>query len=447
MSELELLAGAACSDISPVTSQFLCGYPNVPRMSVGVHDPLFASALYLANGKAAVLQVALDILFLDPATAKAWRGKVASQLGLPEEHVFISCTHTHSAPITAHNLAWENDPVVPTPDPAYMRLLLEGLLDAASRAKQNVRPAELAWASADATGVGGNRLASGGLTDSEVGILCVREAGGGKMLAVSIVYGMHPTVLHEDTLLASADFPGYARLTLKEAFGDELVVVYQTGPEGNQSPRYFVKGQTFEEAERLGRKLGNAALSAIQALGAADFCGACALAGGLREVMLQRRTYPSVEEAEKLLAFRRSDLARLKAENAGHGPVRTAECALFGAEEHLTMAQAEAAGRLEETARAAMPAQVQALLIGNACLGGLPGEVFAEYALEIKKRAAIRTFVVCLVNGELQGYIVTPEAAQAGGYEASNSLFLPESGARLTDALVGLIGELKQAQL
>ena len=34
-----------------------------------------------------------------------------------------------------------------------------------------------------------------------------------------------------------------------------LDVVYHTGPAGNQSPRYYVSGQTFAEADRLGCKL------------------------------------------------------------------------------------------------------------------------------------------------------------------------------------------------
>jgi hypothetical protein len=48
--------------------------------------------------------------------------------------------------------------------------------------------------------------------------------------------------------------------------------------------------------------------------------------------------------------------------------------------------------------------------------------------------APIRTFPVAYANGELQGYIVTPEAAAAGGYEAASRVFEPEAGALLVDA-------------
>jgi hypothetical protein len=75
-------------------------------------------------------------------------------------------------------------------------------------------------------------------------------------------------------------------------------------------------------------------------------------------------------------------------------------------------------------------------------LAALPGEQFVEYGLEIKRRAPGRAFVIGNANGELQGYIVTPEAAAAGGYEAAWALFRPESGARLVEAAVELMKEL-----
>ena len=47
-----------------------------------------------------------------------------------------------------------------------------------------------------------------------------------------------------------------------------------------------------------------------------------------------------------------------------------------------------------------------------------------------------------LVNGELQGYVVTPEAAAAGGYEAMNAVFDPAAGEVLVDAGVSLAKRL-----
>ncbi len=77
-------------------------------------------------------------------------------------------------------------------------------------------PAELAWTSADGTGVGGNRLSEDGVTDPECGILMIRSSCDHKIIAMALNYGMHPTVLHEDSTLISADFPCYARRHLHQ---------------------------------------------------------------------------------------------------------------------------------------------------------------------------------------------------------------------------------------
>ncbi len=46
--------------------------------------------------------------------------------------------------------------------------------------------------------------------------------------------------------------------------------------------------------------------------------------------------------------------------------------------------------------------------------------------------------MISLTNGDLQGYIVTPEAAAAGGYEATNAVFAVESGDVLVTAALNM---------
>jgi hypothetical protein len=438
---MTLKAGVGVRSINPPEGAVLFGYPHVERISTGVHDPLLVSAVYLEDDTRRVVLIALDLLFLDPPTARSIRRAVAVETSVPESSVLISCTHTHSGPVSCELLGWRDDPAVVDPDPVYLEFVREQVVDAAREAAGGTRPAELAWTTADARGVGGNRLLTGGVTDSEVGILAVREEGGGDPLAIALVYGMHPTVLHEDSTLVSSDFPHYARLHLKQRFGESLTVVYHTAPCGNQSPRRFVSGQTFEEAERLGRKLGKAAVGAIEGLGDDDFTRHCTLFGELREVDLPRRVLSSSTEAERGLDKCRARYERLKAEGAERATVRTAECAVFGAESTVVLARANERGEIDRTLDAYRPIEVQMLRVGNACLAGLPGELFTEYALEIKRRAPCKAFVVSLVGGELQGYIVTPEGDAQGGYEAANSLFTPAAGAVMVETVLSMLGE------
>jgi hypothetical protein len=466
---MTLKAGTAVGDITPVVPAALFGYPHVDRVATGVHDPLLASVLWLQDGSDAVVLVALDVLLLEPPQARAIRRAVAERLSIEEARVFISCTHTHSGPVSARLLAWSEDRAVPPPDNEYLELVRDQVVAAAGRAAERAVPAEIAWTTADARGVGGNRHAPDGPTDPEAGVLVVREAGGGPLVAAALVYGMHPTVLHEDSRLVSSDFPHYARQHLRERFGERLVTLYHMAPSGNQSPRYFVRGQTFAEAERLGRRLGAAAVASIDRLrtcsrtsapslpaplpqgerGAVkpllsdvDFRQEVDLRGVLRSVELPARELPSVAEAQAILDSWRAEYQRLQQAGADRGAVRTAECAVFGAEGTRTLARLQAADVLAKALDDHRPIEVQAVRIGDGFLVGLPGELFVEYALEIKHRSRQRVFVVSLVNGELQGYVVTPEAAAQGCYESLTALFRPESGRLLVEAALDAVASL-----
>ncbi len=436
---MTLLAGVSTVDISPKKPIALFGYPHVERISTGIHDPLFASATYLNNGESAVLMISLEILFLNRSTACDIRSAVSEATSIPQECVLISCTHTHSGPVCAELISWRDDPALSPPDAEYIAFLKQNTIDAACVAVENAKPAELAWATADAATVGGNRLSKDGPTDSEAGVLAIREAGAGSMMAVSIIYGMHPTVMHEDSTLVSADFPFYTRLHLQEHLGKDLPVSYYMAPSGNQSTRYYVEDQTFAEAERLGRKLGRAVAAAIDDLRDADFVAECSLVAAVKEIVPIRRPIASLADAKKLLDEYNEEYSRLQREGAERPKVRTAECAVFGAEGTVSLAKSEKLGDIQKEIDEGRPFQVQVLKIADVCVVGVSGEIFVEYGLEIKSRAKCKTFVITLANGDMLGYIVTPEAAVEGGYEATNAIFASETGKIIVDAAVELI--------
>ncbi|MEI6518704.1 MAG: neutral/alkaline non-lysosomal ceramidase N-terminal domain-containing protein [bacterium] len=441
---MSLYAGACIRDVSPQSPMFLVGYPHVPRISTGIHDPLLASAICLRNDASAVLLMAIDMLFIGTAFARKVRKEISIQTGLPESHIFISCTHTHSGPVMVDILSWRDDPCVPPVDEKYLAFLQDGIVAAAVEAAKTPHKATLAWTTADASGVGSNRLSVDGVTDSEVGILAVQKVNG-DLLAISTIYGMHPTVLHEDSTLVSGDFPAYTRQHLREKYGDDIVVVYHNAPCGNQSPRYAVKAQTFEEAERLGRMLGERVSDAINGLKEEDFSADVIVSGMMDSIETIPRIIPTVADAEEMLKNRNDEFERLKAENAGHVLVRTAECAIFGAEETVVLAHAQETGELSRIHDDYRQADVQAIQIGNLTLVGWPCELFTEYAFELKTRCAGNVYAVSLVNGELQGYIVTKQAMKEGGYEAANSLFTPATGEMLVNAGVKLVEKLREA--
>ncbi|HQY06732.1 MAG TPA: hypothetical protein PLQ52_11775, partial [Lacunisphaera sp.] len=84
------------------------------------------------------------------------------------------------------------------------------------------------------------------------------------------------------------------------------------------------------------------------------------------------------------------------------------------------------------------PAEIQVFEVGPWKFVFWPGEFFVEYALEVKARSP-DTFVITMANGELQGYIVTPEAVVRGVYEATNAVFSPDNGRRVVDTTLRLL--------
>ena len=432
---MTLLAGVAQREISPRQPMYLTGYPKFERIATGVHDPLLASALYLSDGVTSLLFVAVDILMLSHETVERCRADINNSTGIPTGNILISASHTHSGPVTVDLLAFRHDSTVPPTDPAYMNFVCEQIRNSAESASRSAIPARVAFTHALAVGVGGNRHTPDGPHDPQAGILYLEEAATCQPLAVSIVYSMHPTVLHEDSILVSADFPGYTRQFLAERLPGAQIL-YHNGPCGNLSPRYHVTAQTFAEAERLGNRLGQAIYQAIRDLPASTFWDELTLAAAQGWVELPWRVFPSVAEAEVRMHQARGEYERLKASGAPRPDVRTAEVNLFGAEERVFLAGAQQHGEVMALQARYTPAEVQVLRVGKTCFVGLPGELFVEYGLEIKRRVPGRVFVISLANGELQGYIVTPGAE---GYEAAFSLFTPEAGRALVEEALRLI--------
>lgn len=435
---MSLKAGVARVDISPEYSMFLTGYPHVPRMSTGIHDPLYATALYLENGGNIILSLALDIIYLDHNDVHRWRKAIQEATGIPAHAILVSVTHTHSGPNTADVLAWHGDEVVPPPDPKYMEKLKQAVVFVSVEAKKQAEPATLAVTSAQSENVGGNRHDKNGPHDPEVGLVFIKRKSNGEPLALQLIYSMHPTVLHEDSTLASSDFPAYTRQAIESALPGVLTV-YQNGTCGNLSPRYHVSGQTFEEAERLGNKLAEPIIRQLQSLNPKHFTDNPVLKAAQGFVELPPRDYPSLEEAEAELDSAVADYERLKRENAGHGPVRTAECTIFGAQFVQRLARARENGELAKFREDYKSIEVQIIQVNDHFLVAWPGEFFVEFGLELKRRAPRPTFIVTMANGNMQGYMVT---AGATGYEAKYCFFEPGSAQMVVDATVDLMQSL-----
>lgn len=429
-----LVAGAAETDITPQQVMHLAGYPFVSRNSTGTHDPLLSTALYINDGVKPVIFIGNDLIFVGKNSVNRVRNEVARKTGIAAANIMISATHTHSGPVTVRFAAGSHDALLPEPDPFYLQQMEAGMVAAACEAVKQAVPASIGLAVADATGIGTNRRDRDGVCDLDVPVLVIKAED--RIIALMLICNMHPTVLHEDSTLYSGDFPGIARRVLQnELLPARCPVLYHTGACGNQSPRYVTRGNTFAEAERLGRILAKAVHTA---LGQIQYSGDISIGVNRELVSLPQKKFPCKEEAAKFVNEKKQELVRLKGQEKSRHEIRTAEVNWFGAVELAHLGELSRTNQLQPVYNACLPAEIQVIRIGAWYFVAWPGEIFIEYAMQLKQQHP-NVFVITMANGELQGYIVTKEAAEQGGYEASNAIFDYSSGDVLVNTTLRML--------
>lgn len=427
-----LNAGAAVVDISPEPGVQMMGYPPHTRENIGIHDPLYASALYLDAGADSLLLICADVVFWDKATVAALRQAIQQRTGIGPERVMLSTSHTHSGPRTCTWLDEQDRGYGYKTPEDYMASLPEKFVGLAADAVSRKQPARIGFGAGRAgkeQGIGGNRHDPDGLCDPAVRVIGVQDLQGG-WLACLVKYSLHPAILQEDNLLVSADYPAYIRQTLAGTKPD-AVMLFAQGSTGDQSSRFFRKGQTFEEAERFGRAIGREADRVLDRL---SFEEDVKLDARSTSMDPELRSLPPLDKAEAQVNRLEADYARRQEQGAPYVDVQTCSRDLLGARFTLNYARYAARGKQHPVLEREFPIEVQAFRIGDACLVGLPGEIFVQYTLDIEKKSPFKhTFVATVTNGRLAGYVVDQDSADKNLFEAGTSLMTPHTGEMMAE--------------
>jgi neutral ceramidase len=168
-----LRAGVGKADITPRTGYYLGGWTRADRTAQGQHTRLFSRALVLQRGTRKVALVQVD-LFMIPGGMVRHIGERLAGLGLTEQNILISASHTHSGPggygnfptlnTAAPSLETATDPfsfvglIQPQPaDPQLYRFLTEQISAAIRRADRDLGPAVAGWGSSQILGLTQNR--------------------------------------------------------------------------------------------------------------------------------------------------------------------------------------------------------------------------------------------------------------------------------------------------
>ncbi len=443
-----LKAGVSRADITPPLGLELGGYPHYPRNNTGAHDPLYAACMYLNNGETEIAMVTLDLLFFSKKHVTEVRRRVEQACGVCGKNVMISCSHTHSGPWAAGRLDIESLEAGKEQDADYVEFLIQTITDIITAAKETAFPAFFGAGTAlcgAESGIGGNRRIPGGPHDPIVSVMAVKDETNA-VRGIMVNYTLHPTFIHEWSNVCTADYPCYLKLQLEE-MEPGVIVGFAQGCSGNQSSRYYRQGESYDEAERVGRTLGKAAHTALEKV---QWTNELPIKVANSELEIEIRDFGTEEELRAQVAH---DEKIYKDLYAKYGTStnreeyylwQNANLKLLGSEDQLGYILMQKKGVRIELLEDEGPAEIQIIRLGGVCVIGFPGETFVEYGLYLKAAAGFGMVVVNeLTGGCLPGYLYTPESLVTGGYETDTSMLAPTFGRHLIDKVLDTVELVK----
>jgi hypothetical protein len=262
----ELTVGFGEADVTPALGKkpvYLAGF-GMNRKATGVHDPIMARAVVLADGDTRIALVTVDVVGLFYPTVERVREKLPGY-----KYVLVSATHNHEAPDTLG--LWGPNPLESGIDPAFLAKVEAGCVEAVTAADKGRKPAVAKIGTASDPGLlNDNRLPV--VKHDELVALRFEDPKTGKPVGVLVQWNCHPEALDSKNTQITADFPYYAVKHLRGSQG--CPVAYFTGTVGGlmttlRLPVKDEKGNelndgTFQKAERYGTLVGQLADTALK---------------------------------------------------------------------------------------------------------------------------------------------------------------------------------------
>jgi len=409
------------------------GFSDRTATFTGVHDDIFVRALVLDDGTAPLALIGSDLMAIDAAMVQSVRTEIEKATQIPAANIVVSSAHNHSAP-SYYQLERRGETKLPLRD-----FLVEQFAEAAIEAYEKRVPARIGFRTGVLNGATRNRQQENeDVIDPQVGVLRVEELEGRKIISILFNFTGHPVILGSDNLLLSGEYPGAACRAIEKLMGG--VAIFTQGACGDVTVHR--RGDPFLEIERVGRLLAGEVVKTAEFIRGEE---TVSLAAASRVLALAPRTLPTVAEAQEAVESGRASLEQ--AEQRGAHPEIQRQLRKRNQLLSATLRQAKALKRGTLKHPETYEAEVQVLQVGDLIIVAVPGELFVEYALEM--RARIRQMLgkemilVGFANGYI-GYIVTPRAMETGGYEASVARVGPSAGRRMTETAVALLGELTE---
>jgi hypothetical protein len=440
-------AGFARGDITPPVGIYhrLWGAALHER-STGVHRPLTATALWMASDDTQLL-FSLDQCLLDAEAIAAIRDAVRREVFLEAERIHVAVSHTHASGwMSRSRAAFPGGELI---EP-YLCRVAHVCADVARRAMDAAKSATIVF------GIGRCGLAANrDFVDPTTGqyvcgfnpegpaddnLLVGRAiAEDGSTLGTLVNYACHPTTLAWENTLLSPDYVGAMREVIERETAAPCL--FLQGASGDLGPHEGFTGDTTI-ADRNGRQLGFAALSALSALSTpgTDFVyTGPVVSGATLGIWKHEPTKSSAVEwlwrtIQVDLSYR-PDLPTAEATRASLTKWQAAEADAANDLERMRDAHAHVERMTRQLTRlAALPAgttypfRLTLGRTGTVLWVLTPGELYQIFQTELRARFPAAAVVVSTLTDDWQpGYLPTAASYGKGIYQETIALLAPGS--------------------
>ena len=397
----------------------LAGYALRP--AAGVHDDLYASAVFFDDGLTQAALVSFDLLAMEKELIARLKQRIHQACGLPPANVIFSCTHTHEGPEVRERKfrdRWYGEERPDYLDP-YLDFLAARTVEAVQAAQAAAQPVDLLLNRAyvdenmnrrfflsDETylGVPGNKHLSPITTehaDKELGILAFCPQGTRYPSGVIVNYGVHPLVAGHLAPFISADIPGVVRALMHESL--RCPICYTTGAAGDNHPKSPEAG--YAEMQRAGQALATEAVKRLYDARKAN--EPLRIRCLTRTIPLRQRTY------EEFTQIHGADEASIR----------------------YNFCRVEQPGAVTDV-------EYALLAVGPVLFIGVPGELVAELGSVLKWFSPFKRTYILYQSTDSLDYIAHPNAYRWGGFEAMVGQLSPGAARPLVNAILDAAEEL-----
>lgn len=381
------------------------GYMGRKDGSTGTHDPITARALIIDNGQTRLILIEADFIGLDKNRVIKLKQILAQNYQITADQIMIAIIHSHSAPLNI-NLFSKPSPQVP-------EMVDEGIIQAVDRAMKSLTPGQIEYLTGDITNVSFNRRdwdPLSAIVNNEVDIFQIKDQNG-LLRGILYNYSCHPVVMGPENLELSADWVFFAQQYLRSNLEQkELFVMFMQGTPGNLNPwnvpfNGTTTPKTFKDCQMIGEQVGTQLLTILK------------------------------NSREKITIDSNSPITLLGITQIVDIPMDDPDKAEFFG---------EFTEIVQENNVPFVRTVVQALRIGDIAIIGLPGEIFSETGINLKKAKIFpHTFVVGYANDYI-GYAGPEKVYLAGGYEMNMMGLSPQEGPILEKTALEVLRKLKE---